>query len=116
LWELANSYIPNNVSAGGSLRQYGLPVCSTGDIEPGQDRRVLSVAVVDNCAALSGGSRAAVIGEWVDMFLVEPTMDTRGNGSTRDQIYMEIIGQSRAAGNGSVDAQTYYRSSPFLVR
>jgi hypothetical protein len=43
-------------------------------------------------------------------------MDTRGNGATRDQIYMEIIGKSRAAGNGSVDAQTYYRSSPYLVR
>lgn len=116
LWELENNYMPYNSPAGGSARQYGRPICSVGSIAAGQDRRVLSVAVVDNCAALRGGSRTADIGEWVDMFLVEPTSDRRGNGATKDQIYMEIIGKSRAAGSGSVDAQTYYRSSPYLVR
>jgi hypothetical protein len=116
LWEIENNYMPFNFPAGGNAEQYGRPICSTGSVKPGQDRRVLSVAIVDNCAALRGGSRTADIGEWVDMFLVEPTSDRRGNGATKDQIYMEIIGKSRAAGNGSVDAQTYYRSSPYLVR
>jgi Flp pilus assembly protein TadG len=117
LWEIANNFMPYDLNGGsGGFEQYGRPICSTGTIDPGQDRRVLSVAVVDNCSALGGASTNAVIGEWVDMFLVEPTVDGRGNGAIKDQIYMEIIGKSRAAGNGSVNAQTYYRSSPYLVQ
>jgi Flp pilus assembly protein TadG len=121
LWELAmqasiTNFIPHNVTAKNPFEQYGRPICSTGTLAEGQDRRVLSVAVVDNCSELNGGSRTADIGEWVDMFLVEPTVDGRGNGSNKDMIYMEIIGKSRAAGNGSVAAQTTYRSSPYLVR
>lgn len=116
LWEIENNLIPHNIAAAANFEQYGRPICSTGTIATGQDRRVMSVAVVDNCAELRGGSRTADIGEWVDMFLVEPTVDKRGNGAVHDSIYMEIIGKSRAAGNGSVDAQTVYRSSPYLVR
>jgi Flp pilus assembly protein TadG len=126
LWEINQggiSRIPNDFPAGKSagkpqknLNQYGGPVCSTGTIGAGQDRRVLSVAVVDNCGSLSGSSTAAIIGEWVDMFLVEPTLDDRGNGATKDQIYAEIIGKSLAGGNGSTSAQTLRRDSPYLVQ
>jgi Flp pilus assembly protein TadG len=124
LWEITNNFIPNNVAAGKSstppkknVFQYGRPTsCSSGTVDAGRDRRVLSVAVVNNCSALSGSSKAAVIGEWVDMFFVEPTLDTRGNGATKDQIYMEIIGKTKSGGNGSTSAQTVRRDSPYLVQ
>jgi hypothetical protein len=112
LWEIANSSkIPNNLSPG----QRGTPVCSTGTVDPNTDRRVLSVAVVENCAELSGSSRAVQIGDWVDMFLVEPTVDARGNGSLKDSIYMEVIGRTGAGSTGSVSAQTIRKSVPYLI-
>ena len=124
LWELADaSRIPNGISAGTDSKnkslgnQYGRPTqCSTGTVAPGTDRRVLAVAVVNNCSQLSGSSRAVVIGEFVDMFLVEPSVDGRANGGIKDQIYMEIIGKSRASGNGSIATQTFRRDAPYLVQ
>lgn len=64
-------------------------------------RRVLTVAVVDNCAALNGGSTAVSIETWVDMFLVEPVIDARPNVESSDVIYMEVIGPADlGSGNG----------------
>ena len=92
------------------------PVCNaaTSDI----DRRVLTVAIVNNCSSLSGSSTPVVIGEYVDMFLVEPIIDggvnnVRGNGDVKDSIYMELIGPAGAANNG---AQTVQRRVPFLIK
>jgi len=115
LWELQTSSIPNNLGAGTAF-QYGQPVCSSGTIVPGTDRRVISVALVENCASLSGASRTVDVSNWVDMFLVEPTMDGRGNGATKDSIYMEIIGRTAGTGTGSQTAQTIRRDVPYLVR
>jgi hypothetical protein len=50
------------------------------------------------------------------MFLVEPTVDGRGNGSMKDSIYMEVIGRTRGTGTGSQTAQTVRRDVPYLVR
>ncbi len=113
-WEIDQSLIPHNLNAG-SDKQYGQPICSTGTAD-GIDRRVLTVAVVKNCSSLSGGSTKVVVDEWVDVFLVEPVVDARGNGAVADSIYMEIIGPSRLAGGGSTAAQLIRRDVPYLVR
>lgn len=129
-WEIANGYNASgggidNTSAGGSNKQYASPRCypgSAGTI----DRRVLTVAIVRNCTGsvtiggvtypgLSGNSNAAVIDEWVDMFLVEPVFDGRGNGVIADSIYMEVIGASKLAGGGSSASQQIRRDVPYLV-
>jgi Flp pilus assembly protein TadG len=119
LWEInagGASRIPNAVSAGGGLNQYSTGVCSTGTISSGTDRRVISVALVENCASLNGTSQPVTISNWVDMFMVEPTVGTRGNGSSKDSIYLEVIGNTKASGNGSVSAQKVRHDVPYLVR
>ncbi len=113
-WEIAQNNMPNGVNAG-SDKQYGQPVCSTGTRDA-VDRRVLTLAVVKNCTSLHGGSTPVVVDEWVDMFMVEPVIDTRGNGSAKDSIYMEVIGPSTLGGGGSTAAQTIRRDVPYLVR
>ncbi len=119
LWEIANNNMPRNANAGGTLRQQGAPVCSTGTLATNRDRRIFSIAVVDNCSGLSGSSVPATITEWVDVFFVEPnspSSENRGNGSGVDDIYLEIIGTSKSAGNGSTGAQVVQRSVPYLIR
>ena len=111
-WELAQNNMPYSLGPGDN--QYGRPVCSTGT-QNGVDRRVLTVAVAKNCSSLSGSSTAVVVDEWVDMFLVEPVVDGRGNGAVNDSIYMEIIGPSKLAGGGTSAAQLIRRDVPYLV-
>ena len=113
-WEINNSNMPKNASAGGSMRQQGTPVCSSGVLDASRDRRVFSVAIVDNCASLNGASVKATISQWVDMFFVEPGY-ARGNGADDKQIYLEIIGESKATGNDSVGAQVVRRDMPYLI-
>jgi Flp pilus assembly protein TadG len=114
LWEIANANIPNGV-ASGTLRQNGSPVCSTGTPDPTRDRRVLQVAVGENCAALHGASTPVQIGAWIDAFLVEPGVPPpgRGNGDSGNEIYLEIIGQVNP---GGAAAQIIRRDVPYLVK
>lgn len=112
-WEIDNSKVPNG-SAGASLSQRGTPVCSSGVLDPSRDRRVLSVAIVDNCASLNGTSVKANVSQWVDMFFVEPGYD-RGNGAGPTDIYLEVIGETKAAGNDSVGSQIVRRDMPYLI-
>jgi hypothetical protein len=107
-------------------------MCSAGSPEAGIDRRVLSVAVVDNCSSLAGNSQPVVIGEFADVFLVQPTVDRSkqtdygtkingksvggANGDNGDSIYVEIIGKTRSSGNQSELPLTVNRKIPYLVR
>ncbi len=114
LWELAGN-MPNPSPAGG---QRSSPVCSTaknGGIDNSSaDRRVLTVAVVTNCSSLSGSSTAVEIGEWMDMFLVEPIVDERTNGSVKDGLYMEVI-RVNDLGSGSATGGTVRKDKPYLI-
>ena len=116
-WELANGHTGtiSGSNAGSGNKQYSAPVCSS--LSPGTiDRRVLSVAVVENCASLSGSSTPVSVGEWVDMFLVEPMFDGRGNSPLSDSIYMEVIGPSSVGTNGgATGSQSVRRDVPYLV-
>ena len=68
-----------------------------------------------NCGALHGASTPVQIGEWVDMFLVEPGVGNpgRGNGDSGNEIYLEVIGPVTPGGNA---AQIVRRDVPYLVR
>ena len=112
-WEIAQNNAPYNAGPTKKL-QFGRPICSTGALEP-RDRRVLTVAVVNNCSSLSGGSVGVSVGEWVDVFLVEPSVDGRGNGASNDAIYMEIIGPTRLGSGGTVASQQIRRDVPYLI-
>ncbi len=97
--------------------QRSSPLCIPGTSNI--DRRVLTVAVVSNCAELRGGSRNVKISEWVDMFLVEPVVDDqveRDNGRLRDMIYMEVIGEAKLGGSaGETTAQGIRKDIPYLL-
>ncbi len=103
LWELA-----------GQMPSDGAPTC--GVPAGNANRRVLTVAVVTNCASLNGASQPVIIDEWVDVFLVEPSSDDdlRWN-AFKDAIYMEIIGKSTVAGTGVYSNQSVRRDVPYLV-
>ncbi|MFC0590387.1 TadE/TadG family type IV pilus assembly protein [Novosphingobium aquiterrae] len=118
-WELANGYNAagggiDGTSAGGSNKQYASPRCSTGSAGS-VDRRVLTVAIVKNCSSLSGNSTPVSVDEWVDVFLVEPVVDARGNGVIADSVYLEVIGPSKLGGGGSTSSQLIRRDVPYLV-
>jgi len=118
LWEITNGYIPNQIASGSganALWQHGSPVCSTGTPDPTRDRRVLQVAVGDNCSQLHGASVPVEIGSWIEVFFVEPGLPNpgRGNGDSGNEIYLEII---RKVNPGGDAAQVIRRDVPYLVR
>jgi hypothetical protein len=118
-WEIDNTQIPKGVAAGtnskgAALFQQGGPVCNLTVPDPTRDRRVIQVAIGDNCAALHGASTPVQIGAWIDAFLVEPGVGPpgRGNGDAGNEIYLEIIGQVNP---GGAAAQIVRRDTPYLV-
>ncbi len=121
LWELGLRSYPGYTSTipdTGADGQRGAPICSPsyGGV-PDPNRRVLQIAVVNNCSTLNGASTAVDIGEWIEVFLVEPTIDNRGNGALRDSIYVEIIGPaSLGSGSGVGNTlQSFRRDKAYLV-
>ncbi|MBV9527437.1 pilus assembly protein TadG-related protein [Sphingomonas sp.] len=78
-----------------------------------KDRRLLTAAVV-NCAAgsVKGSSAVQPIG-WVDLFLVEPSLDR--SRTSKDQIYVEVVGGAKKP-DGSTAFQYYLRQRPMLIK
>ena len=114
LWELNNNKVPNG---NGANSQRGAPVCFAGNPAGTRERRILTVAIVSNCAALNGQSQPVQIDEFADVFLVEPSIDDpRRYNAFKDAVYMEIIGKSKVAGSGTYNTQQVRRDVPFLVR
>ena len=128
-WEIANqgTTIDGVTILGartvGSNSSYGTPVCSsargygTGTVpsEFVADRRRLSVAIV-NCAAYNvrGSSVDIPVRRWVDVFLVQPSLD-RGR-TQKDEMYVEIIGETEGGSAGETAGTVIRRDVPFLVR
>jgi hypothetical protein len=125
-WEMANAaaQLPSSgrpVTAG---TDYGQPVCQPPGWSPAgttPDRRTLPVAVV-NCTGLNGKKAVNPI-DWVDTFLVEPSM-SRDNGLTGaskvtytnvGDIYVEVIGHT-GNGTGGSTAQFVRHDRPYLIR
>jgi len=108
-----------SVPGSGAFTQYGSPVCKPPGLpaSAGQpDRRVLAVAVADNCAAINGGSTAVDVGGWAEVFLVQPSVQRGSGGSitSGEEIYVEIIGSTNPTDSGAA-AQVVTRDVPFLV-
>jgi hypothetical protein len=73
------------------------------------------VAVVD-CTGLNGKSAVTPL-EWVDVFLVEPSLDRSFSGTAYTQkgdIYVEVIGRTTQGTGGSAN-QFVRRDKPYLV-
>lgn len=114
-WEVDNGHIPGTPShptaAVGGLQQYGAAICNASVPDPARDRRVFTVAIGENCAALTGSSTPVQIGGWVDMFFVEPATVTSGS-NPQGEIYLEVIGASLLGGNNQITR----RDAPYLVK
>ncbi len=119
-WEMANAsaqLTSQTVAAG--LTSYGQPVCEPPGWTAGgstADRRTLPIAVV-NCTGLAGKKPVNPI-DWIDSFLVEPSMPRSGASGTYTQtgdIYVEVIGHT---GNGTGGSTTQFirHDRPYLIR
>jgi len=113
-WQTITRYETYLWELDGHMPTGGAPVCAAaGD----SNRRVLTVAVVDNCASLNGTSKTVDIGEFVDVFLVEPIIDdSRRHSAFTNALYMEVIGKSRVAGDGTYGSQEVRRDVPYLIQ
>ena len=133
LWELGKLQVPNGAGGfttvpGGAVPTANLaagqrttPVCQPAAVG-GIDRRVLTVAVVKNCASLTPSTEIEV-DEWVDVFLVEPVAigindkSESDNGRENNVIYVEVIGPASLGGkNGAGGPQEIRRDVPYLVQ
>ena len=132
LWE-SNNPLPNGASGLGLGNSQGpfpaghgngstdvVPVCRPPGIAPGNldtDRRVMAVAVID-CTGLNGRD-TVVPADWVDVFLVEPTIRrVDGSGSVRTDdgdVYVEIIGTRPLPGVNQSVGDVIRRDVPRLI-
>ena len=83
------------------------------------DRRRMTVAVI-NCEQhdVKGNSKDVPVRRWVDVFLVQPSVDRGpGNNYTRkDEIYVEIISETDISRAGAPVGPTIRRDVPYLVK
>ena len=119
-WERANAAGSRQFvsSAGDKYTTFKAAMCRAGASPAATmpDRRVLPVAVV-NCAGGLNGSQTVTPLDWVDVFLVEPSLN-RGKGSTsytsKGDIYVEVIGRT-GQGTGGTASQYVRRDKPYLI-
>ena len=118
-WEMNNAalQLPQR-SVSGVGTDYGQPVCRPGligSVPSSQipDRRVIPVAVV-NCTGLGGGAKPVTPLDFVDAFLVEPSLDRTGY-TAKGEIYVEIV-QHTGSGSGGTGAQVVRHDKPYLIK
>ena len=119
-WEMANASTQlTSQAVAGIGNTYGQPVCKPPGWIPGgskADRRTLPIAVV-NCAGLTGKKAVNPI-DWIDSFLVEPSMDRKVGTTTytsKGDIYVEVVGHT-SNGTGGATTQTIRHDRPYLIR
>jgi Flp pilus assembly protein TadG len=135
LWEIENSQKTITDTSGrttvvlgqrtsGTLTSYGAPKCSPLKTYGGvgivpsvtvADRRRLSLAVV-NCVAegVRGNSKSVPVQEFMDVFLVQPSIDR--NYTSKDEIYLEIIGRTKSGSAGETAGTVVRRDVPYLIK
>lgn len=83
------------------------------------DRRRMTLAVI-NCEehGVSGNSTDVPVRRWIDVFLVQPSYDRgpAGRWSKKDEIYVEVIGETDISRSGAPIGPTIRRDVPYLVR
>lgn len=85
----------------------------------GGDRRVMSVAVINcNLHDVKGNSKGVPVQTWMDVFLVQPSYDRgqAGKWTSKDEIYVEIIGETDINNSGTVGGPLIRRDQPYLVK
>jgi len=118
-WEMANAATQLTSKSTSVGTSYGQPVCQPPGWAPAgttPDRRTLPIAVV-NCTGLNGKKPVNPI-DWIDSFLVEPSMPRTGPNGTYTQtgdIYVEVIGRT-GNGTGGSAAQFVRHDRPYLIR
>ena len=107
-------------------RDHDKPICSniqspsygTGLIPSANavDRRRISVAVV-NCLAnsVNGASDNVPVATWLEVFLVEPSLNRDSGRTSRGDIYVEVIGETQTGSAGSTAGQVVRRDLPYLI-
>ncbi len=116
---------PNPAGATGNTKvAYGLPVCSptegygAGYVPGGTipDRRRISAAVI-NCTAnnVHGSSTNVPVEKWIELFLVEPSINRIDGRTNAGDVYVEVIGET-TAGAGATAGQVVRRDLPYLVK
>jgi hypothetical protein len=115
---------PTNGSNTEQVTSYGSPQCSASKgytpTEPSQliaDRRRISVAVV-NCNAndVRGSSKGVPARRFIDVFLVQPSLDRESKRTTKDEIYIEIIGETQSGSAGETAGTVIRRDVPYLIK
>lgn len=124
-WEQIGSNSATVTTPNGSpnWRNYRTPICRTPAASSSNvpDRRVIPIAVID-CSTLGngGGSKTVSPIDWMDVFLVEPSLNRTGTGTGNPvftqagDFYGEVIGRT-GQGVGGSGAQTIRRDKPYLV-
>jgi Flp pilus assembly protein TadG len=106
---------PRAVTGLTHLKSHIAPICQKTPAATTERRKI--TAAVLNCTGKTGRFTAQPVA-WVDLFLVEPAIerkDAAGNVRTgSSDIYVEIIGGSRIAGEGG-STGSVARSVPYLV-
>ncbi|MFC4596284.1 pilus assembly protein TadG-related protein [Sphingobium tyrosinilyticum] len=129
-WEVAHpSVVVGGVAKGigvaqpaGSKYAFGSPANGVAGITPssaGVDRRRISVAVL-NCHALKLHGKTSGIDpvKWLDVFLVEPSIDRKIGGTKwteKKEVYVEVIADTGSGLNGASNPQVIERSVPYLI-
>lgn len=119
-WEMADpSNLLRSQTVAGVGTSYGQPICQPPGWAAGgstADRRTLPIAVV-NCSGLAGKKAVNPI-DWIDSFLVEPSLPRSGASGTYTQtgdIYVEVIGHT-GNGTGGTTTQFIRHDRPYLIR
>ena len=109
---------------GNTLAAYGQPQCSasqgygSGSVPGGNipDRRRISAAVI-NCTAndVHGNSTNLTVAKWIELFLVEPSLNRLSGRTNTGDVYVEVIGETQA-GAGATAGQVVRRDVPYLIK
>ena len=133
-WEIANRGLTRDgvvvleknpaTATGTQLAAYGKSVCSVPQghglaYVPGgnvPDRRRISAAVI-NCTAQSvnGSSDNVQVEKWIELFLVEPSLNRLSGRTNAGDVYFELIGETQT-GAGATAGQVIRRDLPYLVK
>lgn len=124
-WERANAAANRTFTSPATppiktYKDYKAAICRA-PLAPGPaqvDRRVLPFAVV-NCTGLGSGNTQVNPIAWVNVFLVEPSLNRKGLSNSDytevGDIYAEVIGPTDQ-GTGGAAGQFVRRDKPFLIK
>lgn len=116
-WELTQYPLgTRTASTGPNMIAHGAPICSAplpaDSTTP--DRRRISAALINcNAAGVSGNSTNVPVIDWIDLFLVEPSLNR--DRTHQGDVYVEVIGSTPSGSNGQVIGQVIRRDVPRLI-